>query len=118
MSGYRPEVGDIVTAPLMGYNIRVTAVGEEYLLAKSCTPIEGDDDDESFWKIDDVGWEWIKVEPSRPLPERWWYIHCKDGRGSVSVASASPIRPQGPNVAVLHIWTDEHGVDHAEIERG
>ena len=62
--------------------------------------------------------EWVKVETPAPLADCWYYVTTagfvslpKDSRAiAIAIAAVHAL-------AVVHIWTDSDGVDHAEIER-
>jgi len=62
--------------------------------------------------------EWVKVETPAPLADCWYYV-TKTGLVSPPKDSrAIAFDHAGVHVpAVVHIWTDSDGVDHAEIER-
>jgi len=62
--------------------------------------------------------DWIKVETPTPLPERWANVY-PDGiwQDHKSARSANTNATHKNRLAILHIWTDANGVDHADIER-
>jgi len=108
-TNYTPKVGDRVRHDAWGKGdtARVTAVGErKVLMVRGLLP-------EASW---DICQRWHKVET--PLPEQWFNVYPGNigwpaySHGITAEESAGDHR-----IAVLHIWTDADGVDHAEIER-
>jgi len=110
-TNYTPKDGDRVGRHdwRLGEFITVAAVGRERFLASF-----GSGDEASH--VIDSGW--IKVEVPTPLPDCWYYV---DRGGVVSYpCNTRAIAFDYPGMdalAVVHIWTDAYGVDHAEIER-
>ena len=53
-----------------------------------------------------------------PLADCWYYVTTAGRVSLPKDTRADAIDHAGMNVlAVVHIWTDSDGVDHAEIER-
>jgi len=110
-TNHTPEVGDRVRraswVPSMDA-VDVTAIGRYRFLGV-------DSDGEFPYDIDD---NWVKVIKPTPLPEQWLNVYPGNigwpayGHGFTAEECAGDHR-----IAVLHIWTDADGVDHAEIER-
>ena len=111
---YVPQVGDTVrrdiwTDPCL--SVKVTAVGRNRFLA-----INAEDDELSY--PTHLDWVWVKVETPAPLPDRWINVHPRGLGATYPPTQASANFGALPGrIAVLHIWTDADGVDHADIER-
>ena len=109
-AAYVPQVGDTVRhdAWSEGDTARVTAVGErKVLMVRGLLP-------EASW---DLCHQWHKVVKPKPLPERWVNLTTRGlGNDYSSKADADEVAASH-RLAILHIWTDADGVDHADIER-
>ena len=126
MSGYTPQVGDRVQCVGSDRQWDVRAVGHHRFLAD----MVGGDPDSEFIEIDfpiDANWE--KVETPEPIPESWiavlghneidhstWATHGHPSR-QAAIDHVARVHSGAPILAFVHVWTDEHGTDHAEIER-
>jgi len=106
---YTPQVGDRVHLYHWpkDYTAEVLFVGDRQVFLRD---IGGQED--SFY----INLDWIKVETPSPLPERWINLYERCSVTHVSRRDASN-GADDKRIAVIHIWTDKHGVDHAEIER-
>ena len=110
-AAYVPKVGDRVRAATWSARsyMDVVAVGQ--------MAVFGIDEVGDEW-CPDLDREWIKVETPTPLPERWANVYpdgiWQDHKTALSANTNATYRNR---MAVLHIWTDADGVDHAEIER-
>jgi hypothetical protein len=107
---YRPVAGDRIRRPWWkpGHHRDVKHVGAFYLIA---------DNDLGDEVVDDVTGEWIKVETPAPLPETWLNVTTSGFGGSYVDRLAAEQFARGHRIAVVHIYTDADGVDHADIER-
>lgn len=107
---YRPQVGDMVReASWTSPAVEVMYVGTNLFVGNDGTY-------EDCWPLDN---DWIKVEPKVPLPDRWVNV-WNDGLGASSNSTkedADLFFHHGHRIAVIHIYTDAEGVDHADIER-
>ena len=57
------------------------------------------------------------METPTPLPEVWANLDADGCLVNYSTRERADKFPNRDRVAVVHIWTDSDGVDHAEIER-
>jgi len=109
-TNYTPKVGDSVRRaswmPSM-HSVDVTAIGRYRFL--------GVDSDGEF--PHDLNGKWIKVETPLPLPEQWSNVYPDGFWQSHTTAVSAGVNSHDGRIAVLHIWTDADGVDHAEILR-
>jgi len=111
-AAYVPQVGDTVRHPAWPSEIlTITAVGRHHLLAVN----------EQGTEIKYViAGTWVKVVKPTPLPYALINVHPAFTSGSLwTRRDADRIAGQHPDhrIAVIHLWTDEEGVDHADIER-
>ena len=108
-AAYVPQVGDTVRHPAWpSETLAITAVGRDHLLAIN------EHGTEIKYVLSD---KWVKVETPTPLPE-WWINVYPSNIGTCFPCRADAQRyVMSERIAVLHIWTDADGVDHAEIER-
>lgn len=74
-----------------------------------------------WWRYGNFGWYevmtgpgWPPVPP--PLPERWIEFHETEAYSTIAVCR-TPRTPGVNVVAIVHVWTDEDGVDRASVER-
>lgn len=131
MSGYTPQVGDRVRDT--GWrttddqrDLIVTGVGRHNFTA---VPVDSDPDDVRKERLVGFGEWWEKVEMPKALPDRWIavlgsheiesFYRWSSGHLSrpAAIDYAATVFPESPLLAIVHVWTDEHGTDHAEIER-
>ena len=106
---YVPQVGDTVRHPAWrSETVTVTAIGKRCLLA-----VDQNDREFSY----DISNSWVKVETPTPLPERWANVYPDGFWQSHATAMAARRNGHAARIAVLHIWTDTDGNDHADIER-
>jgi hypothetical protein len=84
----------------------VTAVGRSWLLAVD------QDGCEDSWRVDRS--DWIKVEPKVPIPHRYIGLISERECGPLCWRSATDVALQPETREILHIWTDEDGVDRIE----
>ena len=117
MSTFPFVVGDFVKLPDWKDDqaIRITAIGEDRFIAFAPHANE-----ERFYRISSA---WLKVEPPRPLPERWCYV-LENGHTvnviaeSATQEAAAVVRIHGKRVvAIIHFGTDGNGEDFAHVER-
>ena len=109
-AAYVPQVGDTVQHPVFpSQALAVVAVGRHHMLAVN------EHGDEVTYLL---ATKWTRVVKPTPLSNCWYYTtasgflsYPKDSR-AIALDHAS-----GYAAAILHIWTDADGVDHAEIER-
>ena len=85
--------------------IRITAIGEDRFIA--LVPCAN----ERFYRISSA---WVKVEPPRPLPERWIAIDRLDGE-SRAFESAADAFDYFMEFDAYRIWSDAYGT--LRIER-
>ena len=104
---YTPAVGDRIRLPLWSEHewAEVTATGRCWLLAVDQDGIE------DSWRVDRS--DWIKVERPTPIPHRYIGL-WPEGPGFNVWSSPEQMSPAGGPESVLHIWTDEDGVDRIE----
>jgi len=109
-TNYTPKVGDRVRRAGFHHDqwFDVTAVGLVCFLGT---------ESDGFESAEPIGADWVRVETPTPLPECWVNV-TTTGLGNDWPTRAETDEVAGRNtVAVLHVWTDADGVDHAEIER-
>jgi len=115
---YTPQVGDIVRSQHWYEfdHCEVLDVGREQMLIRRLS------DDREWAPLIDQ--EWVKVEPVKPLADRWYYsvgggfLGGDRNDGSAAEAMAVCLRRHDTEAdAVIHIWTDDDGTDHAKIVR-
>ena len=110
-AAYVPQVGDTVCRYDWPPNesIVVTAVGRDRFLALFDSGTEV-----SY----EIGGDWIKVVKPTPLPEQWINVYPGNiGWPAYSQGLTAEECAGDHRLAILHIWTDANGVDHADIER-
>jgi len=107
---YRPVAGDRIRRPWWkpGHHRDVKYVGAFYLIA---------DNDLGDEVVDDVTGEWIKVEIPAPLPDQWSNVDRWGVTGTWCDRAGADEYAPDDRIAVVHIYTDADGVDHADIER-
>jgi len=108
---YVPQAGDTIRHEVWapGDTALITAVGRTHmLLSRNGAP------DREAWQIRN---HWIKVETPLPLPEQWSNVYPDGFWQSHTTAMSARVNSHDGRIAVLHIWTDADGVDHAEILR-
>jgi hypothetical protein len=115
---YTPAVGHMVRQSGWGDadTLEVTAVGRFKFLTLTLDGIQ-----EQSWNL---AGEWVQVVQPKPLTETWAGVAARGGTysfmGATSAATAAVGCRQAwgtSPLAIVHIWTDADGVDHAEIER-
>lgn len=67
--------------------------------------------DAEVWTMGDG---WRKVEAPTPLPDAWFNTYATSGYETRQMADGWA---NDDRIAVVHIWTDADGNDHADIER-
>ena len=115
MSGYTPQVGDRVQSRITGIQFDVRAVGRHKFFAVRVGGEPSLAHDEMALSIQ--GYDWEKVETPEPIPEMWINAYAT-GLGSYRDSrTEADAMSNAKRLAVVRVWTDEHGTDHAEIER-
>ena len=107
---YVPQVGDTVRRPLWAPStdpVEVTATGRRRFLGL----------DSSGEYPYDIDGGWVKVVKPLPLPERWINTYANGRACAHFTRQEANHASMRERIAVLHIWTDADGNDHAEIER-
>jgi hypothetical protein len=117
---YIPAVGHMVRKAHWGDvdELEVTAVGRFEFLTLT---LNGRD--EQSWKLAS---EWVQVVKPEPLTETWVCVSTQGVESLHNDRSANDAATAvekcewvwfAQPVAVVHIWTDAEGADHAEVER-
>ena len=105
--------------PVKGDRVRHTSWADTEWLDVLCVggqQVFGIDADGDEWSITLIG-DWIKVETPPRLPERWVNLTTRGLGNDYGIRADADEVASSSRLAVLHIWTDSDGEDHAEIER-
>ena len=107
---YVPQVGDRVRWDWWGpdESLHVDFVGQERIFGTF------NDGSEGSYSLD---CRWIKVETPTPLPDGCINVYASASGLWFSNRRQAESYSRHGRIAVVHIWTDSDGVDHAEIER-
>jgi len=109
-AAYVPQVGDAVRHEAWDSGseaVDITAVGVRRFLAA----VRGV---ESTYVIDEG---WSKVETPTPLPERWINVYPNGHVAAHNKKATADHFALADRIILLHVWTDDDGVEHADIER-
>ena len=106
-AAYVPQVGDRIRLQHWVHDwIDVKYVSRELVIG-----VDGYGNERMPWLSE----PWVKAV--EPLPERWSNVYPDGFWQSHETAISARRNGHVGRIAVLHIWTDTDGNDHAEIER-